>query len=199
MDMDSPLDGSDAVTTNEVTASVDRLVGKPENYILHELCDATEDAIQDGGGFGWVQVPERDRLMRYWTGMFLIPERKVVVSRVDGVISGATQLHLSPPNNEAQAAIGTLTHHFVAPWARGKGLGSRQVLAVEAWAAELGLKALKLDIRASQGPAVKMLESLGYERWGTLDRYAFVDDQWVQGHYYFKDIKDIKDIKDKSA
>jgi len=67
-------------------------------------------------------------------------------------------------------------------------LGGRQVIAAESWAAELGLKAIKTDVRASQEHAVVMLETLGYTRWGTLDRYAHVDGHWVPGHFYFKDL-----------
>ena len=67
-------------------------------------------------------------------------------------------------------------------------MGGAQIREAERWAVDLGLKAVKTDLRATQTHAVTMLETMGYERWGTLDRYAFVDGQWVQGHFYFKDL-----------
>ena len=176
------------VQEKAATVRIERVEDRLSDIDLHDLCDATTAAIDAGGGFGWLSIPDQEKLQRYWAGCFMIDERKVLLARVDGMIAGSTQLHLAPPNNEAQAAIGTLTVHFVAPWARGLQLGGALIHDAEQWAVALGLKALKTDLRATQNHAVTMLESLGYERWGTLDRYAYVDDCWVQGHFYFKDL-----------
>ena len=73
---------------------------------LQDLCDATVDAIEAGGGFGWLSPPPRDTLERYWQGLMLIPDRRVFVARLDGLIAGSIQLHLNPRNNEAQAVLG---------------------------------------------------------------------------------------------
>ena len=89
---------------------------------LQDLCDATVDAIEAGGGFGWLSPPPRDTLERYWQGLMLIPDRRVFVAKLDGIIAGSIQLHLNPRNNEAQAHSCWLTTSFVAPWARGHGL-----------------------------------------------------------------------------
>ena len=86
---------------------------------LQDLCDATVDAIEAGGGFGWLSPPPRDTLERYWQGLMLIPDRRVFVARLDGLIAGSIQLHLNPRNNEAQAMLGRVTSAFIATWARG--------------------------------------------------------------------------------
>ena len=52
-------------------------------------------------------------------GLMLIPDRRVFVARLDGLIAGSIQLHLNPRNNEAQAVLGRVTTAFVATWARG--------------------------------------------------------------------------------
>lgn len=36
---------------------------------LEDLCDATDAAIKDGGGFGWVDPPDRAAMERYWKGV----------------------------------------------------------------------------------------------------------------------------------
>ena len=54
---------------------------------LNDLCDAAEAAIIDGGGFGWLAPPPRDVLESYWSGVLLIPERDLLVGRLDGVIA----------------------------------------------------------------------------------------------------------------
>ena len=33
---------------------------------LQELCDATEEAILAGGGFGWISPPSLKTLEEYW-------------------------------------------------------------------------------------------------------------------------------------
>jgi RimJ/RimL family protein N-acetyltransferase len=153
---------------------------------LSDLCEATEAAIVEGGGFGWLKQPPRQVLENYWKGMLLIPERRLVVGRLDGVICGSAQLSRAPRNNEAQAMAGTLSAAFVAPWARGHGIGRRIVAEIEQLARELGLLVLNLDLRDTQRAAIGLYESMGYELWGTHPYYAVVDNRFVPGHYYSK-------------
>jgi RimJ/RimL family protein N-acetyltransferase len=153
---------------------------------LYDLCEATESAIVEGGGFGWLKPPPRQVLENYWKGVLLVPDRRLVVGRLDGVIAGSAQLSRPPRNNEAQAMAGTLSAAFVAPWARGHGLGRHIVLEIEQLARELGLVVLNLDLRDTQRAAINLYERLGYRRWGTHPFYAVVDDRFVPGHYYWK-------------
>ncbi|WP_029010861.1 GNAT family N-acetyltransferase [Azospirillum halopraeferens] len=155
---------------------------------LHDLCDAADEAIRAGGGFGWVEPPPRDVMERYWKGVLVVPERMLFVGRLDGVIAGSAQLQRPPRNNEAQAHAGTLTTSFVAPWARGHGLARRLTLAVERAAREAGLRILNLDVRETQEAAIVLYEHLGFTRWGTHPYYAQVDGKPVAGHFYFKDL-----------
>ena len=153
---------------------------------LDDLCEATESAIVEGGGFGWLKAPPRQVLENYWKGVLLVPERRLVVGRLDGVIAGSVQLSRAPRNNEAQAFAGTITALFVAPWARGRGIGRGILVEIERLARELGLAVLNLDLRASQLAAIGLYESLGYQRWGTHPCYAQVEGRVVHGHYYYK-------------
>ncbi len=155
---------------------------------LDDLCEATESAIVEGGGFGWLKVPARQVLENYWKGVLLVPERRLVVGRLDGVVAGSVQLSRAPRNNEAQAFAGTVTGAFVAPWARGRGIGRGIVSALEILAVELGLVVLNLDLRATQRAAIGLYESLGYQRWGTHPFYSQVEGDIVPGHYYYKHI-----------
>ncbi len=75
---------------------------------------------------------------------------------------------------------------FVAPWARGRGIGRGIVREIERLARELGLAVLNLDLRDTQRAAIGLYESLGYRRWGTHPVYAQVDGRIVPGHYYYK-------------
>ena len=86
--------------------------------------------------------------------------------------------------------VGTVTGAFVAPWARGHGIGRRIVLEIEQLARELGLLVLNLDLRDTQGPAIRLYETLGYRRWGSHPFYALVEGEFVPGHYYYKRLDD---------
>ena len=169
--------------------SVERLTRYSGNE-LDDLCEATESAITEGGGFGWLKPPPRQVLENYWKGVLLVPERRLVVGRLNGVVAGSAQLSRAPRNNEAQAFAGVLTSAFVAPWARGHGLGRGIVIEIERLARELGLAVLNLDLRDTQRAAIALYEGLGYRRWGTHPVYARVDGRSVPGHYYYKLLAD---------
>jgi ribosomal protein S18 acetylase RimI-like enzyme len=157
---------------------------------LDDLCEATEGAITEGGGFGWLKPPPRQVLENYWKGVLLVPDRRLVAGRLDGMIAGSAQLSRAPRNNEAQAFAGTLTSAFVAPWARRRGIGRKIVLEIESLAREIGLAVLNLDLRDTQRAAIRLYESLGYIRWGTHPAYARVEGRIVPGHYYYKLLED---------
>ena len=155
---------------------------------LHDICDAAEAAILDGGGFGWLRPPPRHVMETYWKGVLLVPERELFVARLDRVIAGSAQLMRPPRNNEAQALTGQLTTFFMAPWARGFGLARRLVESVETAARDAGLQVLNLDVRETQERAIEIYHQLGYQRWGTHKNYACVDGRWVTGFYYAKEL-----------
>jgi ribosomal protein S18 acetylase RimI-like enzyme len=153
---------------------------------LHDLCDATDAAIEGGGGFGWVTLPAREVLERYWKGVLVVPERHLLLARLDGVVCGAAQLVEPSRHNEAQSFSAQLLASFIAPWARQHGAGRKLVETVEKLALEMGYKVLHLDVRETQEAAIRLYESLGYRRWGVNPAYAMVQGRMIAGHYYTK-------------
>ena len=159
---------------------------------LAALCEATDAAIIDVGGFGWVNPPGRRALESYYRGVLLVPERELIVARMDGMVVGSAHLVKPPKNNEAQSFSAQLMHAFVAPYARGHGLARMLTLGVESRARELGYHVLNLDVRETQTAAIHMYEALGYEKWGTHPNYALVRGRIVQGFYYCKRLRQKK-------
>ena len=153
---------------------------------LNDLCDATDAAIEGGGGFGWVELPERAILERFWEGVLAMPARILFVARLDGVICGTCQLVKPPSNNEAQSFAVHLTTNFVAPWARGHGLAKMLVEKAEEVAQEEGFAVINLDVRETMGEAIALYERLGYVRFGMHPHYAQVDGAVLKGYYYSK-------------
>jgi ribosomal protein S18 acetylase RimI-like enzyme len=155
---------------------------------LNDLCDATDAAIAAGGGFGWIKLPNRDILERFWQGVVTIPTRKLFLARLDGVVCGTAQLIKPPKNNEAQAFTAQITGLFIAPWARGQGLSRRLLDYVEKTALKEGVAVINLDVRATQDAAIALYESAGYQKIGEHPAYAKVNDEIIKGIYYYKAI-----------
>ncbi len=170
------------------TATVERIERLGE-YDLEELCEATEEAILDGNGFGWLRPPTRQKLETYWKGVTLVPERELYVARLDNRIVGSAQLLRPALNNEAGAHVAQITTFFVAPWARGHGLARTLVREIEASARRQGYKVIDLDVRATQTAAIALYESLGFERWAVKEKYALVGGEYVAGYFYTKDLE----------
>ena len=153
---------------------------------LHDLCDATVEAIRAGGGFGWVRVPAHDVLDRYWQGVMAMPARQLFVARLDGAICGVAQLVLPARSNEAQSFAVQLTGNFIAPWARGHGLARLLLGTVEAAARQSDFAVINLDVRETQAAAIALYEGQGYQLVGTHPFYARVDGRTIPGRYYAK-------------
>ena len=164
---------------------VERAGELPEDD-LHALCEAADAAIIEGGGFGWVKSPGRLALQSYFKGLLLVPERELFVARLDGTLVGSAQLVRPPRNNEAQAFSATLTHAFIAPYARGHGLAKLLTQRVEDGARALGYQVLNLDVRETQRAAIRLYEALGYERWGEHPAYARVGGRTIRGVFFHK-------------
>lgn len=163
---------------------------------LNDLCDATDAAIEGGGGFGWISLPAREVLERYWKGVLVVPERHLLLARMDGVVCGAAQLVEPSRHNEAQSFCAQLLAGFVAPWGRRRGAGRKLVEMGEKLALEMGYKVLQLDVRETQDAAIRLYESMGYRRWGTNPAYAMVGGRIISGYYYTKVISPLFELKD---
>ena len=165
------------------------LLSSINNLDLADLCNITEQAIKAGGGFGWLKVPPRDILNKYWKGVMLIKNRKLIVGRLNKFIAGTLQLIFQPSNNEAQQNIFNIVSHFVAPWARGHGLAKAMIDKAEIVGIENGANCAQLDVRETQEAAIQLFISKGYTQWGINPNYAQVEGKNIKGLYYFKKLK----------
>lgn len=155
---------------------------------LADLCAAAKDAIERGGGFGWLRPPPRPTLEAYWRGLMMVPGRTLYIARLDGQIAGALQMHEAPRNMESQSKIAKIQSGFTASWARGHGIGRGLVVHALDQAQEQGFKILKLDVRETQETAIKLYRDLGFIQWGHMPCYAYIDEAWVGGLYFYKDL-----------
>ncbi|MGM0423226.1 MAG: N-acetyltransferase family protein [Pseudomonadota bacterium] len=153
---------------------------------MSNLCEITESTINAGGGFGWITAPARESLERYWSGVLAVPQRHLIIARMDGMLCGAVQLVEPTLQNEAQSFAASLLANFVAPWARGYNIGRELAQTLENLAIEKGYTVLNVDIRETQRSAITLFESLGYKKWGENPYYAQIDGKTIKGLYYTK-------------
>ena len=146
------------LTKEQINISVDELQ-TVSNTDLADLCYNTEQAIKAGGGFGWITVPPREVLKKYWNGMLLINTNKLIVGRLNNDIAGSMQLSFNPSNNEAQKTIARIQSHFVAPWARGYGLAKAMIDFAVTKSKENAKNSIQLDIRETQTAAIQLLRA----------------------------------------
>ena len=155
---------------------------------LQELCDATEEAIIAGGGFGWISPPSFKTLQNYWKGVLLIPERVLIVGKLDNVLAGSVQLIKPAKNNEAQAHSCTLSTFFFAPWARGFGLAKAVFQKAELKARQDDFKVINLEVRETQHRAIQLYEQAGFIKSGVNPKSVFIDGKYITGYYYYKEL-----------
>ena len=169
-----------------MTITCERVVSSLSSEDLDALIEATSAGILDGGGFGWLQPPGHQALARYFEGLLLVPERSLYVVRDSGTICGAGQLVRPPASYEAHAATANLTGFFVAPYARGRGLGRALLEAMLKGAKAIGCKVVNCDIRETHVAAIGLFRSFEFEHWGTHPYYARIGGQTVRGLFLSK-------------
>ena len=155
---------------------------------LQELCEATEEAILAGGGFGWVFPPANKTLQDYWKGVLLIPERVLIVGKLDNIVAGSVQLIKPTKNNEAQSHSCVLSTFFFASWARGFGLAKAVFQKAEFKAIEDGFKVITLEVRETQLRAIQLYEQAGFIKFGMNPKAALVNGKYIAGYHYYKEL-----------
>ena len=158
------------------------------NIDLQELCEATDEAILADGGFGWVNPPPRKKLEDFWKGVVLIPERILIIGKLDNIVAGSVQLIKPTRNNEAQAHLCKLSTFFLASWARGYGLARALFEKVENEAKSQDFKVITLEVRETQTRAIQIYEQAGFIKCGVNPKSALVENRYISGYYYYKEL-----------
>lgn len=168
-------------------------ISELKNSDLSDISDATERTVKndaDGFSIGLKRSESFDRtgLEKYWKGVLMVPERHLFVGRLDGVITSSVQLVEPARNDKASSFACSIAQHFVVPWARGHGLAKMLLKEAETEAKKRDFEVIRLSVRENQHSAISLYESMGYKRWGTLDKYEKIDNKIFAGYFYYKDI-----------
>lgn len=134
------------------------------------MISAVEPGCQDSIDLQWEMRRELDAMYGETTieppplEQFRLPRAAFLVARLDDMPIGCGAITTL---DERTAHIKRV---FVRPGFRGHGFGRRIMGALEEKAAELGYRVLFLETADKQLEAVRMYESMGYERVPCADR-----------------------------
>ncbi len=167
-------------------------INKFEKGELEELTSATMDAIQEGIGFGWTKKPPKNKIIDYWKGVLMVPNRWLFLGKYKGVISGSIQVVTVSSSNEAAIFRVFIDTHFVATWARGHGLAKLLLETAQNECVENNFTHVILDVRDTQIRAISLYEQLGFKLWGKLPAYhKLANGQIIPGNFYYKSLKQL--------
>jgi len=162
---------------------------------LSELCKAAKQTIVDNAsfslGFHYLDTPEEEVLKRYFLGALLVPEREQFICKIDGVVAGYLELLKPSSNHLTKSFSAEIINHFVAPWARGKGIAQSMLQFAEQLIARSNVCVIKLSVRDNLKEAIKLYEKCGYKKWGSCDKYEKISQQYIIGHFYYKELADV--------
>jgi ribosomal protein S18 acetylase RimI-like enzyme len=89
------------------------------------------------------------------------------LARCDGEYAGLALCFVDAED----PSVGQLISMWVAPEARRSGVGRMLIDAIVAWAAERGLRTIKLMVTSVNGGAMEFYRRLGFERTGRTEPY----------------------------
>ena len=168
------------------------IVKKLSMFDLMNLCRSAESTMLDSYGFSigckkW-NPPMHRELEGYFTGVTLIPERKLIIGRLEKNIVGSLQLLLPNVFNKLSGFIVSMHDLFVIDEARNSGIASAMIGFAEQYSKKAGHKLVRLSVRSDMFAAISLFEKLGYKRWGVLDKYELVGDEIKSGNFYCKEL-----------
>ncbi|MGB7737903.1 MAG: GNAT family N-acetyltransferase [Steroidobacteraceae bacterium] len=171
-------------------AVVVRRVAVGETSLIGPLGDLLIDAVHSGASVGFLAPVARATADRYWQGIFAAlgagDDVLLWVAEAQGKVVGSVQLALCPKENGRHRA--EVQKLFVHTAARGKGLSTLLMQAVEAEARTRQRSLLVLDtLLASHAETV--YRHLGWSRAGEIPDFATSPDgELFPTVYYFKQL-----------
>ncbi|HXM54665.1 MAG TPA: GNAT family N-acetyltransferase [Candidatus Dormibacteraeota bacterium] len=154
------------------------------------LAGVLVDCVEGGASVGFMLPLGPERAEAFWTGMLASAARgeRIVLVAEDAdtrAVVGTVQVILQAPENQPHR--GEIAKMLVHRRARRRGVGEALMRAAEAVAVEAGKTLLVLDTASSE--AERLYERLGWQRVGTIPRYAlWPDGGFVHTIVYYKEL-----------
>jgi len=141
------------------------------------LADVLIDCVQGGASVSFMWPLPRERALTFWHGVangVACGERVLLVAEdAQGRIVGTVQLVVNLPDNQPHR--GDVAKMLVHRSARRRGVAQQLMTAIDEAAREEGKTVLVLDT-VTGGDAERLYERAGWQRVGTVPKYALMPD-----------------------
>jgi ribosomal protein S18 acetylase RimI-like enzyme len=146
--------------------------------------------VADGAALGWVDPPPTDEVADLLTDVARgtrSHDAALVVALADGRLAGLGYWRrYARPTHRPHADLEKIA---VAPAVQGRGVGRAILAELIAAAVEARIEVLTLDLRGDNDRAVELYESLGFRRYGRLERFVAVGDVRYDKLFYALDLR----------
>jgi GNAT superfamily N-acetyltransferase len=172
--------------TDDVTI---RRVGAEEAAACVEgLADVLIDCVEGGASVSFMLPLAREKALRFWRTVLegVARHERVVLIAEDrkGEIVGTVQMIMAMPDNQPHRA--DIAKMLVHRKARRRGIAQRLMAAIDEEARAEGKTVLVLDT-VTGGDAERLYERTGWQRVGTIPKYALMPDgEFCATTYFYK-------------
>lgn len=162
-----------------------------------ELVRLVRRVVAAGGALGWTLPPPESELRALFgrvTRLAAVGDAFVAAAYHDGCLVGFAyweryERETNRHNVDARKLI-------VAPEFRGQGVARGLMYELIKAALEQGVEVITLDVRADNEAAVKIYESMGFVRCGTLPDFIAVGEQRWNKLLYFLDLRGERNLSE---
>jgi GNAT superfamily N-acetyltransferase len=168
--------------------SVRRIGANEAVACVAALADVLIDCVEGGASVSFMLPLPREKALAFWRGVaegVARNERALLIAETrEGELLGTVQLITAQPDNQPHRA--DVAKMLVSRKARRRGIAQQLMVAVDAVAREEGKTVLVLDT-VTGGDAERLYERAGWQRAGTVPKYALMPDgEFCATTFYYK-------------
>ncbi|CAI3935166.1 Phosphoribosylformimino-5-aminoimidazole carboxamide ribonucleotide (ProFAR) isomerase (HisA) (PDB:4U28) [Commensalibacter papalotli (ex Botero et al. 2024)] len=165
---------------------IEQIISLDNEEELHSLCETLEASIIEGYHCKWTKPPPRHLIENHFKGVLLVPEKTLLVARLDGNIVGICEVN-TPPKQINSCDISVKIDIFtVAPYALNMGIEQRLLAKMEQIVSQLGFPIINVIIDETQKKLLQFYLQNEYLHWATHPYYQRIDGQIVKGLFLYK-------------
>lgn len=162
--------------------------GEPADEEIAAAAALLRDLVAGGAALGWVEPPPAGEVRALLTEVAADPDAVLVLASDDDGLAGLGYWRrYQRPTHRPHADVEKVA---VAPSRQGRGVGRRLMTALVAEARAARVEVLTLDLRGDNERAAALYESLGFHRYGRLERFVAVGDRRWDKLLYALDLRD---------
>ncbi len=147
-------------------------------------------AVAGGAALGWVDPPSADEvaaLLREIAAQVAARNAALVLAHSGADLVGIGYWRrYQRPTHRVNADLSKIA---VDASARGRGVGRALMTALIGAARDAEIEVLTLDLRADNAPAIGLYESLGFRRYGCIERFVAVGERRYDKLLYALDLR----------